>query len=399
MTSTSKHFCYKSGYTRILFRCRLLVLLFFWTHPALADSQGLALDIRWIGADLIDEMVHDWELHPPFSGPTLTALTEIDGPVGLDERFSVVVENQLVDRVTALSATHVRLAHCSACRKWVVKSSKAGTYFGRGVDQPELMRDLSSAGGAKHGLSLSFEAAAKSVVLRAQIFSLTEVGQPIVWAKSYTTMATARAAMQNDEPLVTLADARAKQDAIIHKQDPLEFVSRVTFRMFSMASSGSTNTSRIAPVLFAEQSIEGVLLPRRNRRMAFTVGVTSIEKTMSGYSVGGHFAQLLFRDEPSLVNPDVYFFGGFQFVRLRGPGAAPFAQEQLDIAKIRGDNKEPRASFVAYRLGLEAHVKNRFGLMAFLENIPAFDKSQIIAKESLLGIPYHDMGFGMVVKW
>ena len=198
---------------------------------------------------------------------------------------------------------------------------------------------------------------------------------------------------------MTLSEARATQDAIIHKKDPLEFVTRVSFRMFNLSgdTGGALST---APVLFLEQSIEGVLLPRRNRRMAFTVGATSIESTMSGYSVGGHFAQLLFRDEPSLSNPDLYVFAGFHFVRLRGPGAAPYAQEQLDMAKLLGDGTEPRAAIVTYRLGLETHIKNRFGFLAFIEDVPAFDKSKIIASDKFLGIiPYKDYGFGMVVRW
>ena len=181
-----------------MIRALLVLISIFTANACFAGQQGLALDIRWMGVDLIDEMVHDWELKPPFANPTLITLTEIDGPIGLDDRFGVVIENQLSDRVTAISTTHVRLAHCSACRKWIVKSSKAGTYFGRGADQPELLKDLTSTGGAHHGLSLSFEATGTSVVLRAQIFDLTEPGQPIVWAHSYTTLSTARVVLQND---------------------------------------------------------------------------------------------------------------------------------------------------------------------------------------------------------
>jgi hypothetical protein len=37
--------------------------------------------------------------------------------------------------------------------------------------------------------------------------------------------------------------------------------------------------------------------------------------------------------------------------------------------------------------------------MVFLENSPLFMKSETIATNSLIGIPYHAFGMGVIVKW
>lgn len=374
-------------------------LSFIGSSSSSAEEQGVALDIRWMGTDLVDELVHDWELHPPFSSSQLVALAEINAPIGLNEQFTMLVENHLLDLLVKISSTNVRLARCSACTKMVVKSTKSGTYIGRGIDQPELLKELASSGGAKTGLSLSFEAEGKTLVLRAQFFSFAEPGQPIVWAKSYSTSMSSRLALQNDEHLMTLQEARETQNKMLHKEELLQFVTRFSFTNFKLNNAGNTGASNITPHLFVEQSVEGVVLPRRSMRIAFTVGATSIEKVMSGYSVGGHVAKLLNKLEPSLANPDLYFFAGFQYIRLRGAGATPYGAEELDIARIRRDNREPRAAFIAYRIGLEAHVKHRFGLFTFLEKVPAFNKSEVLGTYDVLGMSFHGVGLGMVIKW
>ncbi|MCX6127112.1 MAG: hypothetical protein NTV34_20505, partial [Proteobacteria bacterium] len=179
---------------------------------------------------------------------------------------------------------------------------------------------------------------------------------------------------------------------------PLKFVTRATMRMFSIISSAGFGATSNAPVLFLEQSVESQLLPKKDRRMAFTIGATSIDKAMWGYSVGGHFANLLFKNEPSLIYPDVYLILGMQFVRMRGPAALIYGAEELDIDKIRNQSSEPRASLMTYRLGVEAHIKNRFGALIFIENAPTLSKSRLIKQEKLLGITYHNYGAGMAMQ-
>jgi len=401
LVKRKKNVCFSSFWSPPPGGLCLFISLFFllWPNLSLASEQGAILDIRWMGTDLVDEMVHDWELQPPFSTKELVSLAEIESPMGLDERFSIEIENHLVELLLKVSATHVQLARCSACLKMVAKSTKSGTYIGRGIDQPELLKELASSSGSKKGLSLSFEAEGKSLVLRAQLFSFTEAGQPILWAKSYATSMSSRLALQSDERLVSLKEARSIQEAMLHRVDPLEFVTRMTVRNFKIANTEKSGAETLPPLLFLEQSVEGALLPRRDYRAAFTLGTTSVEKSMAGYSFGGHIAKLVNRLAPSLANPDLYFFGGFEYFRLRGPGAALFAAKELDVAKLLGDRKEPRATFVSYRLGLELHLKHRFGMLVFVEKIPTFDKSEIIGSFDVLGIAFHNYGIGMLIKW
>ena len=120
---------------------------------------------------------------------------------------------------------------------------------------------------------------------------------------------------------------------------------------------------------------------------------------MTGYMVGGHFAQLMFRDTPSLTIPDLYGFFGFHFYRIRGPGAALFSADQFDLYRILQKSTEPKASFVMYRIGLELHAKHRLGAMVFLQNSPQFSRSRSIGTDNFLGIPYHAFGMGVMIKW
>ena len=54
---------------------------------------------------------------------------------------------------------------------------------------------------------------------------------------------------------------------------------------------------------------------------------------------------------------------------------------------------------MAWRLGLEAHIKHRMGLTMFLEDIPMLKDNSTFKKENLLFLPYYAYGFGMVIRW
>src|SRR5690606_31682323 len=140
-------------------------------------------------------------------------------------------------------------------------------------------------------------------------------------------------------------------------------------------------------------------LPRRDRRMGVTVGFTSIKDSLTGWSAGGQYQQLLWRDRPSIIHPDLYVVFGMHYMRLRGPQAAVFGQEELDIARILDEGVEPKATLVAWRLGLEAHIKHRYGFIAFMEYMPLLNESETLAKDTFLGMPYHNFGGGLVIRW
>jgi hypothetical protein len=85
-------------------------------------------------------------------------------------------------------------------------------------------------------------------------------------------------------------------------------------------------------------------------------------------------------------------------MRVQGPGAAPFATDQLDIAHLTDAQTDPSASLTAMQIGLEAHAKYRFGFAAFVEYIPALANSSTIATQNMI-IPVHSVGFAGVFFW
>ena len=374
----------------------LLTCLYPATSPgATAADKPIFMDIRLMAADLVDELVYSWSQNPPLPEHASLVLVDVAAPVGLDERFSILIENRLNDLVQQNPAIPVDLAHCAPCLRLIAKSTPSGTILSRGIDQPEVLAQLLTTMPGKQALSLDFEAAGRELVLRAQIFSLSS-NQKIIWARSFTTSMSAQRSLRDPSPLISLEAARDQQRQILAGRDRLEVVSRVAIRNF--------NTNKSAPVAaqplpFFEQSLEAIPLPKRRLRAALTLGFTSIASSLSAWSVGGHMAGLLFRDTPSLVNPDLYWTFGADYVRLRGPGALPFAQSQPDVISIRSITSEPKASLVTYRLGLETHIKNRLGLMVFLEEIPILKGSSVVDTDKFLGIPYEAWGMGVVLRW
>lgn len=378
---------------------RALVTGFVFLLPiqgfALDDSEDEVIftDIRLMGADLIDEMVYSWKSSPPLNMKKGVVLTEITAPVGLDDRFSVFVENRLYEILQLNKDLPIELVHCTVCQQYIVKSTPKGTMISRGIDQPEVLKNLLEAFPDKIGLSLRFEAEGRELVLRATFFEL-DAKQKIVWARSYSTSMSARRVLRDGAPLVSLETARNQQRQILAGKDPLEITTRFTVSMFS-GKAGNT----VAPLPFFEQSFEAVPLPRRNLRAAFTAGFISLKDSLEAWSVGGHVAKLMGAKSPSLVNPDYYWFLGLNYIRMRGPGAEVFNAGEIDVARMLDRGIEPKASITNWRLGVETHIKYKFGMLAYLQYSPQLKKSEIINTTSVLGIPYQAVGWGIVIRW
>ncbi|MGE0173752.1 MAG: hypothetical protein AB7T49_13225 [Oligoflexales bacterium] len=371
--------------------CLVILSMFGFAKPAIADDdEALFQNVEWMATDLVDEMVYAWKKTPIFSKATGLALAEISAPVGLDERFNVTVENRLYDVMRQNSDIPMYLVFCSLCTRYIVKSTPKGTIFSRGIDQPEAVESLVQQTPDQLALSMVFETEGRELVLRASIFELKSP-QRLVWAQSFATSRSARRLLRETAPLISLEQARADQNALLEGKDPLEIDTRITVRQFK--------NNQVMPLMFVEQSFEGILLPDRNTRAAVTFGFTSIREALTGYSFGGHFSRLMFHKRPRLAVPDLYFFFGGHHVHLRGPQAAIFGQGQLDVARIIDEDKEPKVSLTTWRLGLETHVKYRFGFTFFLENIPLLKGNALIKQDSLLGIPYHAIGWGVLIRW
>ncbi len=359
---------------------------------AVVGSEVIRMDIRLMGADLIDELIYEWKKKSPATDPLNLVLAEIIAPVGLDDRFQLEVENRLYEVLRLNPDLPISLVHCSLCSRMVAKSTPKGTIITRGIDQMDALQELEKQMPGRTALALHFEAVGRELQLRARIFQLTPP-QKIVWAKTLSTSMSARRALQDPTRIVGLDEARKEQNDIIAGRSTLSWTTRPVLRMFNSANSAI----QVAPLPFFEQSVESQLLPAKTVTSALTFGFSSLKDSLEAWTVGGHVAKLL--GEPSLTQPDLFMFLGVHYIRMRGATAAVFSAdgENFFLQGIR-PGAEPKASLVAFRLGLEVHVKYRLGMLAFLENIPLLNESETVETKSLL-VPYHALGWGVVWQW
>ncbi len=349
-------------------------------------------DLHIMAAELVDDMVYSWLKNPPFSNQTQVTIVEITAPVSLDNRFNTVIENRLYELFQKNPQLKIELVHCSSCSQIVSYSNSEKTIISRGIDQPEVLNGILKLAPKTMALSLNFEVQEREIYLQSHIFELAPP-QKILWAQKYSTSMGVRASLREATPLLSLESAREIQNKILIGREPLKFISRLQIHNFE-----TDENYTLPPLLFGEQSLEGEILPERNQKFGLSVGVGSVRDSYSGWTVGGRYSKLMFRDSPSLIHPDMYWFLGVQYMRLQGPGAAVFAENQLDLNKLINSDDDPKASLTNYQFGFEALIKYKFGLSVYLEFIPALSKSKIIHEQSLI-IPYHGIGTALVFQW
>jgi hypothetical protein len=371
----------------------LAILLLTAISVSAHAEETIRKDLRLVAADLVDEVVYSWLQNAPVSGPTPLVVAEVEAPIGIDQRFDEDIENHLFEVLRANPSLKLQLVHCSVCRNWVTVSTPKRTLIGNALGQPEgreLLREMPHL----HALSLHFEVVGSELILWAEIYEI-QPPQKVVWARRFSESSSARTVLREPTHLVSISEAREEQRKILLGRDTLQAVTRFPIRNFS---SKESEKGAAAPLIFLEQSFEASLAPKYDRRAGLSVGLTSLRGTMQGWSFGAHYMQLLLRNEPSLTNPDLYVKAGVNYLRLEGPGAAVFGESQIDVARLMNNSEDPKASLTAWQIGLEARVKYRFGLGAFLEYIPALDESNVIATQRAI-IPYHNFGVVGVFQW
>jgi len=373
----------------------LLALILGLAQPVRAAEEPLRLDLRFTAADLVDEMVHTWLRTMPFTASTPLIVAEIDAPIGLDARFAEAVENHLFEVLRANPKVPVELVHCSLCRQWIAVSQPKKTVIGRALAQPEGIEILGKYPQLV-ALGLHFDVVGADLVLWAEVYEV-KAPQRVVWSRRYTQSTSARAVLQDPHHLMSLSEARAEQQRLIKGRDLLQAVTRFPIRAFAAQDQGG-GRNQVPPLIFLEQSLEAILTPERARRLGLGIGLTSLQGSLQGWSFGAHYAQLLGRKEPSLSQPDLYLIAGVNYLRLEGPLAAVFSQNQLDIPAILHNKEDPRASLTAWQIGIEAHVKHRFGFNVFIEYIPQLQDSQVIATQKFI-VPFHAFGAAGVLLW
>lgn len=376
---------------------KLLLSLFLTLSSfAFAADEPIRLDLRLYGADLVDEMVYSWLRSIPVAGPTSLIVAEINAPVAIDQRFDEEIENHLYEVLRANPRLPVSLVHCALCRQTMVVSNPKRTVMGQALNMPEG-QELLKQYPHLHALSLHFDVVERELVLWAEIYEVAPP-QRVVWSRRFSTQTSARALLREPGHLVSVAEAREEQKRLMTGHDRVQTATRFVVRTFAPGNSGVGNQVEIAPLLFLEQSIDGVLSPNRNKRVGLTAGLTSVKGSMQGWSLGLGYSQLIGRSEPSLYQPDLYFRVAATYLRLEGPGAGIYSANQLDIAKMIDATEDPRASLMSYQIGLELFAKYRFGIGAFLEYTPALDSSPTIATRHAL-VPYHSIGVTGVFLW
>lgn len=376
----------------------LLLFVLALSTVAGADEGVVRLDLRLTGADLVDELVYSWMQTAPVAGPTNLIVAEIDAPIGVDARFEQDIENHLFDVLRSNPRLPLQLVHCAPCRQFIAVSNPKRTTIGRFLSTPEGQEQLARYPHL-HALSLHFDVVGNDLHLWAEIYE-TKPPQKVVWSRRFSQKTSARSVLQEPTQLMSIPAARAEQRRLIEGRDTLQAVTRFPVRTFSGQSTGGTGqqAGEVAPLLFLEQSLEATLSPRRNTRAGLSLGLTSIKGSLQGWSFGTSYQHLLFRNEPSLSDPDIYLRLAAVFMRLEGPGAAVFSQNQIDVNKLLNNNDDFRASLTAFQIGFETHIKYRFGLSAFVEYIPVLDSSQVIATQRFL-IPFHSVGIAGVFLW
>lgn len=373
----------------------LLICMGFGSAQA-EELEPIRLDLRLTASDLVDEVVYSWLKTPPLGGPTHLIVAEIDGPVGLDTRFDQDVENHLYEVLRANPNLPLQLVHCSLCRQWVSLSEPRRSLITRALNLPETQAQLQKYPHL-YALSLHFDVVKEDLALWAEIYEVAPP-QKIVWSQRFSQRTSARSVLREPSRLISITEAREEQRRILSGQETFQTVTRFPMRMFSAKTEGQTQALEIPPVIFLEQSFEAILSPRRNRRAGLQFGLTSMQNSMQGWSFGMSYQHLLFRNEPSLTNPDTYFRAAVNHIRMEGPGAAAFQMNQLDIDRLLHAEDDPRVSLTAFQLGIESHVKHRFGFSVFVEYMPALESSPLISTQKFI-IPFHSIGFAGVLLW
>ena len=340
-------------------------------------------------------MVYAWLQNPPLNEAASLVVAEIDAPIGINTRFEQDLENHLYEVLRANPKLTLQLVHCSLCRQWIAVSKPRRTVIGRALNQPEGLAEFSQFP-HRYALSLHFDVINNDLLLWAEIYEIA-APQRVVWAQRFAQSTSARTILREPTHLVSINEARLEQTRLIAGRDTLSTVTRFPIRIFSGKSNDSGKTE-IPPLIFLEQAFEASVSPHNDRRAGLALGITSIKGSMQGWSLGTYFQQLLLRPEPSLSQPDLYLHIGVNYLRLEGPGAAVFGGNQIDVNHLVNTNDDPRASLTTFQVGLEAHVKYRFGFSAFLEYIPALDSSQLISTQHLL-IPFHSIGVAGMFLW
>ncbi|MBS1149353.1 MAG: hypothetical protein H6Q89_1051 [Myxococcaceae bacterium] len=341
--------------------------------------------------DLLDELVFGWLGEPPFALQTPVVLADVSVPVGFSSGLQALIENHFTTLLIKNPSTHLTLSHCPECTSLVVHSGSKGTIVSRGVDQPEALSAAGKISGSRHAIFLDFEVEGAALVLRARITAL-EPNLPIVYAKTLSTLTTSAAMLRHPERLKSAEGARQEYLDALEGRGIFLVPIRIGVRTYNPRS----DSLRVTPFVWLSFGIEASLSQARAWTAGVSFGLSWAPELHVAWEAQARIARLVSGSTVSLTRPDLYVFVGGGVISVYGQEALAFRNriptiEDLELIFKRPG--EPNYTFGTIQLGLELRVKNRVGVVLFVESAPGINDSEAIGKYWDLGpLSIHTLG-------
>lgn len=381
------------------------------SEPATPDEVALleqsraavAAELQIMSADLLDEFVFGMKANPIFATRSNVVLAGVNVPYGFGAGMTAYLENHFAELILKNPETRMELVHCPECSAVVAHSGPRATVMGRGLRLNEVLSSAGIGTIAKYAVFLDIEAEKSQLVLRGRITEIRE-NLPIVYARTISTSTTSPVLLRSSANLKSASEARQEYLDILRNSPFFSFPIRVGVHNFALSQNSTTTDSFgrpsaggaivIPPLVWFIAGAETSFSQSRVWTAEFNLGITNQIDSHDGWLAGARFSRLVSGRMRSLTEPDLYFVVGGAVTNLRGRTAATFRKNTLNVADILADRNggQPRASFSSFRLALEARVKNRVSLSAFLESMPAFAGSQNFGTYLDAGLEFQSAG-------
>jgi hypothetical protein len=343
----------------------------------------LTSEIQLLAANLLDELVYSWLKNPPFQSPSPVVLMGVGVPLGMGSGLTTFLENHLFNLLIKNPAAQVKPAYCPECANLLFVAGKDGTFLAHGADFPEVLARARGNSGAGHALYLDFEAEGSSLVLRAKIVDLKGEPGVITAAFALSSSTSAGSLLRSPDRLRSVEDTRKEYVDILSGRSRFEFPVRIITRIFANPTGNVSSPQggvpvtmpAVAPFIWLELGGEATFSQERLWMGGVSFGYTTLSEAHEGWSAGARLARLVSGDSRSFLHPDAYAFFGASVFNFSGTDATSFQKGQTpppsEIIRL-AQGAKPRASYGAFKFGLEAKIKNRFSASGFAETIPAF---------------------------
>ena len=380
-------------------------------EPALPDEVSLlersraavAAELQLMSADLLDEFIFGLKANPIFATRSDIVLAGVNVPYGFGAGMTAYLENHFAELILKNPETRMQLVHCPECSAVVAHSGPRATIMGRGLRLNEFLSSAGIGTIAKYAIFLDIEAEKSQLVLRGRVTEIRE-NLPIVYARTISTSTTSPVLLRSPANLKSASEARQEYLDILRNSPFFSFPIRVGVHNFALSQNNTTTDSFgrpsaggaivIPPLVWFIVGAETSFSQSRVWTAEFNLGITNQIDSHDGWLAGGRFSRLISGRMRSLTEPDLYLVVGGAVTNLRGSTAATFRKSTINVADIIADRTgaQPRASFSSFRLALEARVKNRVSLTAFLESMPAFAGSQNFGTYLDAGLEFQSAG-------